>query len=313
MANHSTAKKSNKHKKRLTYIDPTVAGIDIGSQVIYVSVADGKGGCLVSSYDTTTPDLIKIADTLKKAGATTAVMEATGVYWVPLYDILEDRGFEAVLVDSRSVKSVPGRKTDVIDCQWIQTLYSNGVVRAAFRPQRDRIALRAYVRGRDSVVDIRQTALLHMEKALQLMNIKLSYALSDIGGVSGMSIMRAIVGGERDPLVLAGLRNRRVKKSEEAFVRALTGNFQEEYIFSLKQALDLYDFAQQQLVECDEKILANLEVLPDVTTEPLPQRDKDKRADGRYARAQKPRKNDLSFDARTLLWRKSGQDIKYLP
>ncbi len=151
-----------------------------------------------------------------------------------------------------------------------------------------------------------------MEKALQLMNIKLSGALSDIGGISGMDIIRAIINGERDPIKLASLRNKHCKKPVEAFVEALTGNFQKEHIFSLKQAIDLYDFTEQQLNECDQQIQNELEILPTITENPLPKRDKDKKANGKYKTASKPKKNGFSFNVRELLWKKSGIDATSL-
>ena len=265
------------HRNKLGYIDPTISGIDIGDKLIHVAIPNADGGTCVYEFGTTTPQLHIIAEELKKAGVNTAVMEATGVYWVPLYEIIEDQGLTPILVDAKSVKNVPGRKSDVHDCQWIQTLYSNGLLRAAFRPPRERLALRAFVRQRQSIIKTRQRALLHMEKALQLMNIKLSTALSDIGGASGMDIIRAIVNGQRDPVALAKLRNKSCKKPEEAFVAALTGNFQKEHIFSLKQAIDMYDFTETQLAECDQLIKEELDFLPTITDKPLPKRDKDKK------------------------------------
>ncbi len=300
------------HRNKLGFIDPTIAGIDIGANLIHVAIPNTVNGTDVFEFKTTTPELLRIAQELKKSGVKTAVMEATGVYWVPLYEILEDLGFNSVLVDAKSVKNVPGRKSDVHDAQWIQTLYSNGLLRAAFRPPRDRLALRAFVRQRQSIIKTRQRALLHMEKALQLMNIKLSGALSDIGGVSGMDIIRAILNGERDPVKLAILRNKKCKKPNEEFVAALTGNFQKEHIFSLKQAIDLYDFTGQQLNECDKSIKNELEILPTVTDKPLPKRDKDKKANGKYKTARKPKKNALSFNVKELLWQKSGIDATSL-
>lgn len=312
-SNFNKAKNGLTHRNTLGYIDPTIAGIDIGANLIHVAIPNAKSNTDVLEFGTTTPDLHKIAQTLKKAGTTTAVMEATGVYWTPLYEILEDLEFIPVLVDAKSAKNVPGRKSDVKDSQWIQTLYSNGLLRAAFRPPRNRLALRAYVRQRQSIIKTRGRCLLHMEKALQLMNIKLSGALSDIGGVSGMDIIRAILEGERDPLKLANLRNITCKKNEEAFVAALTGNFQKEHLFSLKQAVDLYDFTAKQLEECDKLIQGELETLPTVTEEPIPMRDKDKKANGKYKRTKKPRKNAISFrNLRDLLWEKSGIDATAL-
>lgn len=313
MNNDTTTKTSHKHKNKLGYIDPTIAGIDIGDKLIHVAIPDSKGGAIVKEFGTTTPELHKIAKKLREVGVITAVMEATGVYWVPLYEILESLEFKPVLVDAKSVKNVPGRKSDVQDAQWIQTLYSNGLLRAAFRPPRDRLTLRSYVRQRMNVIKLRQTALLHFEKALQLMNIKLSTAVSAIGGVSGIDIIRAIAAGERDPIKLAALRNRGCKKPEETFVAALTGNFQKEHVFALKQALDLYDFAYKQLVECDKQILAELETYPTVASTPPPERDKDKKKSRKYATAQKPKGNDVSFDVRTVLWQKSGRDLTALP
>ena len=300
------------HKNKLGFIDPTIAGIDIGANLIHVAIPNGENGVNVMEFRTTTPQLHKIAKELRRAGVKTAVMEATGVYWVPLYEILEDLDFTPVLVDAKTVKNVPGRKSDVQDAQWIQTLYSNGLLRAAFRPPRDRLALRAFVRQRQSIIKTRQRALLHMEKALQLMNIKLSGALSDLGGISGMDIIRAILKGERDPKRLASLRNTKCKKSEEEFIEALTGNFQKEHIFSLKQAMDLYDFTVKQLEECDQNIQKELEALPTIMEKPLPKRDKDKKANGKYKTPQKKRKNGFSFNVKELLWHKSGIDATCL-
>lgn len=303
----------NQFKNALGFIDPTVAGIDIGDKLIHVAIPDGKGTVFVQEFGTTTPDLHRIAQDLKIAGVKTAVMEATGVYWVPLFEILEELRFKPILVDAKSVKNVPGRKSDVLDCQWIQTLYSNGLLRAAFRPPADRLKLRQYVRQRMNVIKTKQHGLLRMEKALQLMNVKLSSAVSEIGGISGMNIIRAIVKGERDPKKLAKLRNINCKKDEQFFVDALTGNFLDEHIFSLKQALALFDFGNNQLKECDDIILAELEKLPDVTNTSLPKRDKDKKKTRKYVHCRKPNRNDVSFDVRTLLWKKSGRDFTALP
>ena len=300
------------HRNKLGFIDPTIAGIDIGANLIHVAIPSKNKNVQVLEFGTTTPELKRIAKELSKAGVKTAVMEATGVYWVPLFEILEDLEFIPVLVDAKAVKNVPGRKSDVHDAQWIQTLYSNGLLRAAFRPPRDRLALRAFVRQRHSVIKTRQRSLLHMEKALQLMNIKLSGTISDLGGISGMEIVRAILKGERDPKTLASLRNKGCKKSEECFVAALTGNFQQEHIFSLKQAVDLYDFTAQQLNECDQNIQKELEALPTITDKPLPKRDKDKKANGKYKTPQKAKRNGFSFNLKELLWQKSGLDATCL-
>lgn len=311
----SKLKNSKKIKSKLGYVDPTVAGIDIGSKLIHVSIPCKEKGVRVREYGSLTPDLHEIAAELKKAGVKTAVMEATGVYWIPLFETLESPQYDLkpILVDAKSVKNVPGRKTDVVDCQWIQVLYSSGLLRPAFRPKRDRLTLRSLARTRQGIIKTRQRALLHMEKTLQLMNIKLSTALSDIAGVSGMAIIRAIVDGERDASKLADLRSSRCKKATETFLAALTANYQDDHLFALKMALEQYDFSLSQLENCDNRILEELENLPDVTTEALPLREKDKQANGKYRQAQKPKKNTYSFDAREVLWRKSGVDFTALP
>jgi transposase len=301
-----------RHKNKLGYIDPSVAGIDIGDKVIHVSIPNGVGGTFVEEFETTTPALRKIAARLKDKGVTTAVMEATGVYWVPLYDILESLEFKAVLVDAKSVKNVPGRKSDVVDAQWIQTLYSNGLLRAAFRPPRNRLKLRTFVRHRMTLIKNKQYALNRIEKGLQLMNIKLSTAVSEIGGVSGMDIIRAIAQGETDPVKLAKLRNRNCKKPEQLFIDALTGNFQEEHLFVISQSLAQFDFANNQMNECDKRILAELETYPTVVNTLVPNREKDKNKSRKFTTNKKPSRNDISFDVRTKLWEKSGRDFTAL-
>ena len=266
----------------------------------------------MEEFETTTPALHKIAEKLKAAGVKTAVMEATGVYWVPLYEIHESYGFEAVLVDAKSVKNVPGRKTDILDAQWLQTLYSNGMLRAAFRPPRERLKLRGYVRHRMNLSKNKQYALNRIEKTLQLMNVKLSTAVSEIGGVTGMNIIRAIVKGERNPVILASLRNHRCKKPEQLFVDALTGNYEEEQVFVLQQSVEQFDFAQTQMVECDKMILAELETYPTIVDTPPPKRDKDKNSPRKFSMLIKPCRNDINFDVRTVLWQKSGRDLTAL-
>jgi transposase len=305
--------KAQQNKNALGYIDPTVSGIDIGDKLIHVAIPDGKGGAYVKEFGTTTPDLHNIVQTLKQAKVETGVMEATGVYWIPLYEIMEDSDLKPVLVDAKNVKNPPGRKTDVVDAQWIQTLYSAGLLRAAYRPPRDRLTLRAYIRQRINVIEQKQIALLHMEKALQLMNIKLSTVTSDIAGVSGLNIIRGILAGEKDPKKLAALRNKFCKQEETAFVAALSGNYQAEHIFSLKQAVESYDFSHTQLDECDSLIKIELEKFPDVEHTAPPQNHKDKNKQPKFANLKKPKKNEFSFDVRAILWRKSGIDLTALP
>lgn len=300
------------HKNRFGYIDPTVSGIDIGSKLIHVSIPSTDQNVILKEYETDTMSLRQISKELKEAGVKTAVMEATGVYWIPLFEILEADGFQAILVDAKSVKNAPARKTDMLDCQWIQTLYSAGLLTPAFRPPKDRIPLRSLIRHRQNLIKSKQTEILHMEKALQLMNLKLSTALSDINSITGNEIIRAIVGGEKDPEVLAQLRNARCKKPTERFVAALTGNYQREHLFALKHALELFDFIITKIEECDIEIMKELEKLPDLTDKAPPLREKDKKKNGQYANSRKPKKNDFKFDLRSLLWKKSGVDVAAL-
>lgn len=301
------------HKNKLGYIDPLVSGIDIGSKLIHVAVASSDGSVFVREFGTTTPDLKRIIELLKKNSVTTGVMEATGVYWVALYEMLEESGLKAVLVDAKSVKNVPGRKTDVLDCQWIQTLYSNGMVRPAFRPKKDRLPLRTYVRHRMNIVKAKQKCLLQMEKYLQLMNVKLSTATSDIDGLTGMNIIRAIVAGNTDPVFLASLRSKRCRQKEQVFIDALTGNYSKDNLFALEQTLERYDFLGKQVKNCDDRILAELEKFPDVATAPPPPREKDKNKRISKVIAPQVTKNKISFDVQDVLWRKSGVDFTALP
>ena len=181
-------------------------------------------------------------------------MESTGVYWIPLFEELEQRGFECLLISSRSLRRVAGRKSDITDGQWIQTLHSYGLLEGSFRPQADLVALRSLLRHRRSLIDHRSPHVLHMQKALLQMNIQLSQAVSDVTGVTGQAIIRAILSGVRDPKMLASLREPGCKKSEEEIGKALTGTWREEHLFVLKQAVALYDFYTQQILECDEEI-----------------------------------------------------------
>lgn len=230
------------------------AGVDIGAEEIVVCVAPNETTQLVRGFGNYTVDLHAIADWLSEHKIKTVAMESTGVYWIPLFEVLEKRGFECLLISSRSLRRVPGRKSDITDGQWIQTLHSYGLLESSFRPQADLIALRSLLRHRRSLVDHRSPHVLHMQKALLQMNIQLSQAVSDVTGVTGQTIIRAILSGVRDPQMLASLREPGCKNSEMEIAKALTGTWREEHLFVLKQALALYDFYTQQILECDEEI-----------------------------------------------------------
>jgi transposase len=299
-----------KHKKKppvdvipvdtLKQLNLNAAGLDIGAEEIYACVPADRDEQSVQVFGTFTADLHALANWLEACHIETVAMESTGVYWIPVYEILEERGFEVYLVNARHLKNVPGRKTDVLDCQWLQQLHTYGLLRASFRPPEEICALRALVRHRSNLIRYRAAHIQHMQKALQMMNIKLTQVVSDITGVTGLSIIRAIVAGERDPQVLARLRHRNCARSEAEIAKALEGNYKMEHLFVLKQALAQYDFYQQQLQECDAEIEALYATLPssDDPVSPPPK-----------ARRGKPRKNQAHFDLATTLYRMVGVDL----
>lgn len=238
----------------LSRIRPHAAGMDIGAHEIWVCVPGEGETQIVRLFGTYTADLHAIGNWLQEHQIQTIAMESTGVYWIPIFEYLEFIDFQCCLISSRSIKRVPGRKSDVEDCQWIQTLHSYGLLESSFRPESDLVALRTLLRHRAQLIQHRAPHIQHMQKALLQMNIQLSQALSDVTGETGQHIIRAIVSGERDPFKLAELRNYRCKKDEAEIAKALTGTWRDEHIFVLKQALELYDFYTAQLQACDAEI-----------------------------------------------------------
>ncbi len=251
-------RKPGRLPKHLEHLNTTAAGIDIGSRSHFVAVAEGVDEQPVREFSTFTDDLERLADWLITCGVTTVAMESTGIYWIPVFEILDSRGLEVKLVNARHVKNVPGRKSDVLDCQWLQQLHTYGLLRGAFRPAEQICALRAYVRQRATLVRYAGMHIQHMQKALAQMNLLLQNVVNDITGVTGMLIIMAILGGERDPLKLAALRDPRCKNSVETIARSLQGNYRPEHLFSLKQAVELYQFYQTRIADCDHQILEQL-------------------------------------------------------
>jgi len=290
-----------RRRQRLQVTNPDAAGIDVGADAHWVSVPEDRAAEQVQRFGTCTADLEAIADWLQACAVTTVAMESTGVYWVPLYELLEGRGFHVLLVDARQVARAPGRpKTDVKDCQWIQRLHSYGLLSAAFRPQDQVVVLRAYLRQRDMLVTYAGQHIQHMQKALEQMNVKLTEVVSDITGVTGMSIIQAILRGRRDPQQLAKLRDPRCKESEATIARALLGNWRPEHLFALQQALALYEFYHQQISACDQAIEAHLRTFTDKSGgEVLPCRP----------RRRKREANEPRFDARARLHCLCGVDL----
>lgn len=232
---------------KLSVTRPKVAGIDLGSVEHYVACPPRDGKANVKSFGTTTTELAALADWLQAEGVESVAMESTGVYWIPAYELLEARGLEVVLVDARQMKHVPGRKTDMIDCQWLQLLHSCGLLRGAFRPADAICQLRAVVRQKATLIDDQADWLRRMQKSLDQMNIRVHRAVSDISGTTGMAMIRAIVAGERDPCKLAGLRNERCTRTLREMVEELTGNWRADHLFNLKEALAMYDFIQERI------------------------------------------------------------------
>jgi transposase len=251
-------------------IRPDAAGIDISPEVIYVAVDPQKDARPIRHYGTFTAELYRIANWLKACGVGTVAMESTGVYWIPLYQVLDEQGFEVYLVNARHYKNVPGRKTDVCDSAWLQYLHAVGLLQGSFRPAQEICAFRTILRHRASLVEAASKHVQHMQKALDQMNVQIHRVLSDITGVSGLAIMDAILQGERDPRRLAALRDGRVKASEESILAALEGDYRAEHLFTLEQSLDSYQHYQKLIAGCDRQLLEQMKGLEGKGGDPEP-------------------------------------------
>ena len=252
-------KKSTKKLKKdafagLPPMNLNAAGIDIGNSAHYVAVPADRDDEPVRKFDCFTADLHRLADWLQQCGIETVAMESTGVYWIPLYQILEARGLDVKLVNARQVKNLPGRKTDMLDCQWLQKLHTFGLLNNSFRPTDQICVLRSYWRQRDTLVSSASTCVQHMQKALTEMNIQLANVISDLSGCTGLKIVRAILRGDRNPEKLAELKHQGIRASKEEIAKSLEGNWREELLFNLKQSLELYDFYQDKINDCDLRI-----------------------------------------------------------
>jgi len=243
----------------LPVMRPDAAGIDIGATEIFVAVPADRVAQNVRSFPTFTQDLYAAADWLTECRIKTVAMESTGVYWIPLFQILEDRGFEVFLVNARHVKNVPGRRTDVSDCQWLQFLHSVGLLRGSYRPEQEVCAVRSLLRHRESLVQMASVHVQHMQKALDQMNLQLHHVISDITGLTGLAIVDAILDGERNPRQLAKLRHQRIKASEEVIAKSLVGDYRPEHLFTLRQSLSAYRNYQKLIDGCEQEIQKSLE------------------------------------------------------
>ncbi len=297
-----TKKNSKKFVEPVQIVYPNAAGLDIGSREIMVAIPPDREGETVRGFGTYTPDLKELANWLSQNNVTHVAMESTGVYWIPIFELLEERGFEVIVVNARQAKHPPGRKSDVQDCQWIQRLHCYGMLSGSFRPGADMCTLRAYLRHRDNLIEDRAKHILYMQKALVQMNLQLGQALSDLTGKTGLEILRAIVAGEHDPHELAKLRNGRCEHSQEDLIKALTGHYRKEHLFVLKQALEMFDSFTQRLLECDKEIEQLLNEIKPETPDDFPPLPPDPKPNSHS-------KNAPNYDARASMYELAKVDL----
>jgi transposase len=291
---------------QLPVIEPNAAGIDVGATQVFVAVPADRDPEPIRSFETFTVELERLADWLQQCGVQTVAMESTGVYWIPLFQILEKRAIEVCLVNARHVKNVPGRKTDVEDCQWIQHLHSVGLLRGSFRPDDEICAIRSLWRHRDNLIQLATVHLQHMQKALDQMNLQIHHVISDLGGTTGLAIVDAILAGERDPHELAKLRDWRIKASEETIVKSLVGDYREEHLYVLRQSLECYRTYKKLIQDLDVKVKHRMGRLPskvDTAAKPL----------GKERNPRKTPRRTEPFDLRLELYRAFGVDLTQVP
>ena len=293
-------------------LEPNAAGIDIGAREIFVAVPADRDENPVRVFPTFTADLEEMARWLLSCGITTVAMESTGVYWIPLYDVLERHGVTPCLVNARNMKNVPGRRTDWHECQWLQFLHSVGLLRAAFRPDGEVCAVRSLMRHRSDLVQIAAQHIQHIQKSLTQMNLQIHHVISEITGVTGLAIVDAIIEGEREPAVLAKLRDPRIHASEEIVQKSLVGNWRREHLFTLKQSRQIYQQYQESIAACDEeieKLVVAFEPRVDPMEHPLPP--------DRKAKQRKRKKKSVNpktgFDMRTEAYKLFGVDVTQIP
>ena len=289
---------------RLEVVHPDAAGIDIGNESHYVAVPPTRDSESVRRFGCTTAELKEMADWLKQCGIRTVAMQSTGVYWIAVYDILEEVGLEVYLANARETKNLPGRKSDVQESQWLMKLHTYGLLRNSFRPSQEIRTLRTYWRQRNDLVRAAGRHIQRIQKAMTQMNIQLANVLSDVSGMTGQAIIKAILGGERDPQKLAEFRDARVKSSKEEIARSLEGHWQEDLLFVLRQEQNGYEFCQKQMAECDQRIEQYLQQREDRSAgASLPEEKRKERL------RKKKKGNTPQFDLRTELFRMAGADL----
>jgi transposase len=298
-----TIRKMQSEDLSLEVVHPDAAGIDIGNESHYAAVPPSRDSQPVRRFGCTTAELKTMAAWLQQCGIRTIAMQSTGVYWVAVYDILEQTGFEVFLVNARDTKNLPGRKSDVQESQWLMKLHTYGLLRNSFRPSQEIRTMRTYWRQRNDLVKSASRHILRIQKALTQMNLQLANVLSDISGVTGQAIIKAILAAERDPHKLAEFRDPRVKANEEEIARSLEGNWQDDLLFVLKQEQDGYEFCQKQMAECDRRLEQYLQQQEDRSQgASLPE-------EKRKGRLKKKRANKPRFDLREGLFRMTGTDL----
>jgi transposase len=291
---------------QLPVIEPNAAGIDVGATQVFVAVPADRDPESIRSFETFTVELEKLADWLQQCRIQTVAMESTGVYWIPLFQILEKRNIRVRLVNAHHVKNVPGRKTDVEDCQWIQHLHSVGLLRGSFRPDDEICAIRSLWRHRDNLIQLATVHLQHMQKALDQMNLQIHHVISDLAGATGLAIVDAILAGERDPHKLAKLRDWRIRANEETITKSLVGDYREEHLYVLRQSLECYRKYQEMIQVLDVEVRRRMVRLPskvDPAAKPL-------------AKERNPRKTPRRtepLDLRLELYRAFGVDLTQVP
>ena len=296
-------KKPGKLDRNLPKLKPNAAGIDMGAREIFVAVPADRDVESVRSFPTFTEDLHRLADWLQHCRIDAVAMESTGVYWIPLFQILEARGLRVCLVNAQHVRHVPGRKSDVLDCQWLQYLHSVGLLKASFRPEQDVCAIRSLLRHRETLVQIACMHIQHMHKALDQMNLQIHHVISDITGVTGLAIVDAIVSGKRNPKELAKLRDHRIKASIETVTKSLVGDYRAEHIFTLKQSLMAYRSYQQLISECDQEVQQRLQAFD--TNDDSPNKGADS--------SSSTPSTESTFDLQRHLSRIFGTDLTLIP
>jgi len=295
-------KSKDKDRRTMLVVHPNAAAIDVGATMHMAAVNADCTPEPVRSFGTFTTDLHRLVDWFAECGVNTVVMESTSVYWIPIFELLDARGFAVFLVNARDAKHVPGRKTDISDAQWLQRLHSFGLLRASFRPKGQIAELRAYVRQRERLLEYGASHIQHMQKALTEMNVQLHHVVTDITGATGLRIIRAILGGERNPAVLARMRDRRCHATVETIEKALAGNYRAEHLFALEHALALYDTYQEKASACDsriEAVLKELSICRGREAGPLPS--------PRQRMRRQP--NGMDFDVRAALYALLGKDL----